>query len=666
MIKGKYDLKKLDNFIYKGVDKEVYLNERERQFLLKNPVIEVGGKNSKYDNEIIKLINQFTGSNFVFTDKKTDNFITVETKVKNKILTNPYLTMEKMILTSTINPKKILSLKDLDGKTLAIHKDKEEESKLTKLFPNSTIIEYASVKDSINSVVTGETDGMIGDGTTLYLANKLGLGYLKISITLNQQLEHKFAINNKFPEAVSIINKGLLHIGEQKLFNLKKKWFLIEEETKKSNKVELAKSELNYLKDKKKINYCIDPNWIPLEGEIDGKHVGISYDYIKLLKEKLPIDFQYIPTKSWSESLEFFKEDRCDLIPLITKTKERNNYINFSSSYLQTPIVLATKVNTPFIGDLKTSLAGKKLGIPKDYAFTETFQDKYPHIEFISVDNVFDGLKKVKEGKIFGFLGSLATIGHHFHKNFIGELKISGKLDEKRELRIGVTKKEPQLHTIIEKTLKTIDKNQQKLIYNKWVAVSFKEGLPYTLIWQIIFFATMVLLGSFYWNIKLQHEIKKRKIVEEELKDLNNTLEERVNHATLSLETKNKKLQESLNNFQDILDATMEMVVFYSIEKKEIININNSGVKMIGCKSKSEIIGRDIYEFILSTELPKIKKSLLNNITDPYELTLVKDDGSFLPTIISARDIIIDGENIRMSTVIDLSEIKNKEKLLQQ
>ena len=74
-----------------------------------------------------------------------------------------------------------------------------------------------------------------------------------------------------------------------------------------------------------------------------------------------------VPTKNWSESMAFAKERKCDLLPSIVKTQEREKYFNFTKSYLEIPFVLSTKSDVSFINNL-SSLDGKKISIVKDYA----------------------------------------------------------------------------------------------------------------------------------------------------------------------------------------------------------------------------------------------------------------------------------------------------------
>jgi len=126
-----------------------------------------------------------------------------------------------------------------------------------------------------------------------------------------------------------------------------------------------------------------------------------------------------------------------------------------------------------------------------------------------------------------------------------------------------------------------------------------------------------------------------------------------------------EKLEEKNRNFQDLLDSTLEMIVIYDKEFK-LIDINQSGIQLLNLENKNSAIGRVITDFIPEYELQKIKKSLLNPVTEAYELDLKKDDGTIFPTLTKGRDILLEGKHVRLGTILDLTQIKQKEQLLFQ
>jgi PAS domain S-box-containing protein len=137
-------------------------------------------------------------------------------------------------------------------------------------------------------------------------------------------------------------------------------------------------------------------------------------------------------------------------------------------------------------------------------------------------------------------------------------------------------------------------------------------------------------------------------------------------YSTLSKALRQQgKLEEKNRNFQDLLDSTLEMIVIYD-KKFRVIAINQAGIELLKLENKDSTIGRVITDFIPEYELQKIEKSLQNPITEAYELDLKKDDGTIFPTLTQGRDILLEGKHVRLGTILDLTQIKQKEQLLFQ
>ena len=134
------------------------------------------------------------------------------------------------------------------------------------------------------------------------------------------------------------------------------------------NNMILNEDEKNYLDNKKQITMCVDPDWMPLEGIENAKHIGIAADYIKIIENKIKTPITLVPTKTWSDSLEKGKKRVCDIFSLMMTTLEREQYLNFSKPYLEIPLVVAADINAPFIENIQ-QIKNQKLAIVKDYAY---------------------------------------------------------------------------------------------------------------------------------------------------------------------------------------------------------------------------------------------------------------------------------------------------------
>ena len=281
----------------------------------------------------------------------------------------------------------------------------------------------------------------------------------------------------------------------------------------------LSTSEKEYLNSKETIKMCIDPLWMPFEKNENGKHIGVTADYFQLIEEKINIPIEVVPTKTWTQSLQYGEQRKCDIFSLMMETPKRRNFLDFTKPYLNIPLVIASDLHTTYIESIE-QVQNEKLGIVKGYAYGEILRVKYPNIKFIDVDNINDGLDQVKDGKLFGFIGSLATVGYNIQKNYIGQLKITGKFKETWDLGIGTRNDEPILKNIFEKTMDTIPYEKRQEILNRWISVNYSKGVHKDILikYSALFIIVVIILILVYRQYLL-HDLNKQlnKRVKEEI-----------------------------------------------------------------------------------------------------------------------------------------------------
>jgi len=248
----------------------------------------------------------------------------------------------------------------------------------------------------------------------------------------------------------------------------------------------LSETEIQYLHTKKQVTYCIDPNWLPFEAVSEqGKHVGISADYINLLQKMLPVPLVLYPTASWPASLEAAQHKHCDVLTLATATPSRLEYLAFTAPYLAVPNVVVTTKDKAFIRSVD-DLAGVSLGIRSGFGTLELYKKRYPQLKMIPFQDYEQGFLQVQTGALYGMVGNMGSISYTLQQNSITNLKIAGRLPEDTLLSLAVRKDDPQLLQIFERLLKQITPAQKQKINNQWLAIRYEQGFDYELFWQML------------------------------------------------------------------------------------------------------------------------------------------------------------------------------------
>jgi PAS domain S-box-containing protein len=282
--------------------------------------------------------------------------------------------------------------------------------------------------------------------------------------------------------------------------------------------IKLKPEQSRYLLEKRTIKMCVDPDWMPLEKVKDGKYLGIASDYMKMIETRIQTPIELVVTSSWKESLQKAKSRECDILSLAEETPSRKTYMDFTTPYISTPLVIVTKKGVPYIDSFE-SILPKKIGIVADYAKKELLEQKYKDIHLVEVDSVKDGLMQVEKNKIFGFIDNPIVLNDTLKREHFHDLSISGQFQESMELGIATRNDEKILGEIMQDAVESIDKQELKSIIQKYNNISYEIQTDYKTLFIIVLFGLVILSIFIYWNLKLKDEIKKKESAQEKLRE---------------------------------------------------------------------------------------------------------------------------------------------------
>jgi ABC-type amino acid transport substrate-binding protein len=249
------------------------------------------------------------------------------------------------------------------------------------------------------------------------------------------------------------------------------------------------------------LRYCFSPVWKPYDFLEDGQHKGIFADYLQLLSKRLNIPLQPVISGSWGEALEFARERQCDFVSGAVKTPERETFLAFTTPYYQTSHVLLAKPDQPFIQSI-ADIADKKIVVPSNGAIGTVLRQAYPTTGFINAETPDDLFRIVEKGDAYAGVASLEHALQIIQQGMYN-LKIIGKLDYTYPISVAVRKDSPQLLGIMQKAVDSLSQADHNAIKHNWSSVNVVETMDYSLIWKLAIAASLLFLGSVYWNRKL-------------------------------------------------------------------------------------------------------------------------------------------------------------------
>ena len=316
----------------------------------------------------------------------------------------------------------------------------------------------------------------------------------------------RFGVRRSLPKLADILDQALAAISPTEMRTIENRWLGASalQDTPGMTNLQFTQEEQKWLEKRDRmVTYCIDNDWMPLEGLDDsGNHTGLSAEAFRIFRERGEIQFKLVKTDSWSETLEAAEERRCDMLALAMKTPERARYLNFTDPYLQVPNIILGRIEAPFIEDVG-DLHAKRVGVGEDYAFSELLRYRYPDLELVEVENETQGLKLLQEGELASYVTTLATASYHMRELGLADIKVIGRIPVDWTLSVATRSDEPLLLGIMQKLVTSLTPEERLGLESYWRDIKIEQSVDYRLIWQLVGIALIGAALLFYWNRKL-------------------------------------------------------------------------------------------------------------------------------------------------------------------
>lgn len=249
---------------------------------------------------------------------------------------------------------------------------------------------------------------------------------------------------------------------------------------------------------------CVAPDWMPIEGiDRDGRHTGVAADFVRLMAQRGGLNIQLVRTRTWEESFALGERRQCDIFSLLMDSPSRRSFLDFTTPYLEIPGVVATSTQVPFVASLE-QVSGRRLGHMRGFAGIELLRLQHPGIHLVEVDNYEEGVARVQNGELFGFIGNMMSIGHVLQENKITDVKIAGRIGHDNLMSVATRKDEPMLREVFQRLVNSIRPEERQQIMNRWLAVRFEQGFDYRLFWQVMSVIALIAVVTAFWANKLR------------------------------------------------------------------------------------------------------------------------------------------------------------------
>ena len=556
----------LNDFLFDEIskkDKKLSLSDEEIKYLKDNPILKVHNFDSlppynftlnNYPKgfviDYIQLVGKVLGVKIEFIQNKSlkESFdmlennqldilpnIAISDERKKTIDFTNYSLVNFQISLGVNKQSDIKSLSDLKNKKVSVVENSFLEDTLKKEYPNIKLYKTKNTEEAIEAVASNKADAVIHNLSTIeYLINKNWLSNLKTIVLKDDNIQTivplHLGVKKDNLVLKSILEKANQNISEKDTRNLVDKWL----KNSFYEEIKLSQIEHDYLSKNKTINYCVNSNFMPIERINNNSVLGITSDYINIFKEKLNINFNQIEIESTKDGLNKLLTKECDLVTFVQNSDNTNKLVNLSNSHLSFPFVLVTKIDKTFISSLN-SLNGKRIAYVDD-TYKEILIKAYPQIEFVKVDSLKQGLKKVKNDEFFGLVEILPVVGHEIQKDFSNSLKISKEIFNNAYFSMATSKDNIILNDILNKLFSSISNENKDSINNNWISVNYEKMVDYE---KVLIAGMVFLLIIFIISLKnrqinnINSQMKKYiKIVDENVLTSSTDLDGNITYAS--------------------------------------------------------------------------------------------------------------------------------------
>ncbi|MBN2898648.1 MAG: transporter substrate-binding domain-containing protein [Clostridia bacterium] len=270
------------------------------------------------------------------------------------------------------------------------------------------------------------------------------------------------------------------------------------------------------------IGYTTD--YPPVEFLDNGKYVGFSADYFKILEEKLKIDIKMIQYDNWSQLIEDAKSKKISGITAATKTEDRSRYFNFTVPYILNPNVIITREN--FSEELsfeKLANSSMDILVVADYAIIEYLDEHYPKLEYREVPSASDGMRMVSFGEADAIIIEVMSAAASIDRDNISNLIVNSETAYESNLSIATRSDWPMLNQVFNKGLAQIADDEKRAIRMKWLPMERKGLLENRYFWiglvSVILLLSGLIIAVTYWNQALKKAVDEKTEALEKSKD---------------------------------------------------------------------------------------------------------------------------------------------------
>lgn len=281
----------------------------------------------------------------------------------------------------------------------------------------------------------------------------------------------------------------------------------------------LTEEEQQWLQKHPVIHIAPDPDFAPFEWfSQDGTYQGMAADYVRLIEQRLNIQFRVVHADDWSKIMGLARAREVDVLPAVAKSPQREKYLLFTEPHISAKGVIVTSKGYENI----QQLLGKRIAVVNDYVWDDWITHNKHDVDLYRVETTLHGLELVALGGVDAMVSDLASVTYLIREHGLSNLSVVPGIERNLELRFGIRNDWPELRAILDKAIASFTLEEKEAIRAKWLYLEEKGFWRKPIFWYSVLGALAALLllltTTMIWNRMLKQRVELRT---RELQDAN-------------------------------------------------------------------------------------------------------------------------------------------------
>jgi len=363
----------------------------------------------------------------------------------------------------------ISTANDLSGAKVSLFENHLLSKILVKQITDLTPVYIITPQQGLDQVQNGVSDSVLSSRPNHQQLSDMGL---KISGKVYSKAS-EYAIGSLKKNRIisSIIAKGVSSITAQQRKQMHDKWLRSSVATPSM----FSSQERQYIAK----SVPVRVGAMPLKPVISIKNnqiSGIVGDMLQEVSKLSGLKFEVVEARDWNELFISFKQQEIDVLPITYKLNEREKYALFGEPYFNLSLSIFVREGDSKLNSL-SALRGKRVAMVKHSTYSNIVAAKYPTLSIVDTVDIEHSLSLLLNNEVDAVLGiGVVTEQVIVDGLYQGILRISQTQIKPRALHFMSLKNKPLLHSIVNKSLRAINKQAMARIIDKWIGSPSTKG----------------------------------------------------------------------------------------------------------------------------------------------------------------------------------------------